>query len=61
MSAIPQFPGILESTREGSNPYVNVKENNGIYVGPLLHFSIEKNGYVKNLKENKLIEKSKLK
>ncbi|MFC5775517.1 C39 family peptidase [Ectobacillus antri] len=61
ISAIPEIPGVLESTREGSNPYVDVKESDSIYVGPVLHFSKVDNEYAMSLSNKKVEKKSKLK
>lgn len=42
VSGNEKFPGILESTRKGTNPYKTVDKENSIYVGPISYF--EKSG-----------------
>ncbi|PGO30042.1 hypothetical protein CN984_10975 [Bacillus cereus] len=61
VSAISEFPGVLESTREGKTPYENIKEGDAIYVGPLLHYGKEKNGNIKDLKSKKTLSKNSIK
>ncbi len=71
VSAIPEFPGVLESTREGSNPYKDVKNGKGIYVAPLSYYeNVEDtnktegttaNLKVKDLNKQKIVEKKSLK
>ncbi|MFD0770655.1 C39 family peptidase [Bacillus sp. CGMCC 1.60114] len=37
-SSEKQNNSIIESTREGSNPYKNIEDGKGIYMGPLQHY-----------------------
>jgi hypothetical protein len=37
-SANPDFPGVIESTREGQHPYQSIVKGKLIYVGPLMYY-----------------------
>lgn len=60
VSALPDFPGVVESTRTGSSPYKNIKNGDGIYVGPLLSFTKNNNTF-KDLHSGEIVEKNELK
>lgn len=61
-SSKKQKSSIIESTREGSNPYKNIEEGKGIYTGPLQHYK-KLNNNIENIstKETVNIQDAKLK
>ncbi|MBG9757657.1 C39 family peptidase [Lysinibacillus sp. fkY74-1] len=59
VSAFPEFPGVVESTREGSSPYKNVNNGDGIYVGPLLSYA-KIGDSIQDLQSNEVLEESEL-
>ncbi|HHW38507.1 MAG TPA: hypothetical protein GXX18_14935 [Bacillales bacterium] len=57
-------PEVLESTREGSHPYINKKKNEekAVYVGPTMHYvEQEDNASYLDLRSEKVINKRSLK
>lgn len=60
VSSDKRFPGVLESTREGDSPYVNVSGTDAIYVGPLMHLEKVDNGVVDINKPLEILDKNQL-
>ncbi|MEC2870080.1 PA14 domain-containing protein [Bacillus bombysepticus] len=53
--------GILESAREGNNPYHGVAKENSIYLGPLTHYKkTANNREFVDIHTNQIVEESKL-
>lgn len=61
VSASNFIPGVLESTREGSNPYKDGITESKIYVGPLMHYIKYSADELIDLKNNKKLKKNALK
>lgn len=66
VSALKDFPGVMESTREGSSPYNSLvkdslNKDKNIYVGPLLHFKKTSNEKIIDLQQNKVLNSTELK
>lgn len=45
-SANPDFPGVIESAREGQHPYQSIEKGKLIYVGPLMYYVKNGNEFI---------------